>query len=126
MRPFVNALTWHPSVVEGRGIASKCKDDAGGFAAASPDDPIDTATTTAIATQTPGRRPELLIVQPSRAWGPSAWSVTVSETMPAHHEPPADPLTSPGPTRTITATMSRRENGCSCPWGSKSPEPPRI
>src|SRR4029453_5102047 len=52
-----------------RGIASKCRDDTGGFAAASPDDPMDTATSTAIAPQTPGRLAERLIVQPSRAGG---------------------------------------------------------
>src|SRR4029450_2666982 len=109
-----------------RGIASKCRDDTGASAPASPDAPIDTATSTAIAIQTPGRLAELLMVQPSRAWGPSAWSVTVSETAPAHHEPPPDPLTCPAPTRTITATMARREYGWSWPWGSKSPEPPRI
>jgi hypothetical protein len=70
------------------GIASKCKDETGAFAAASPDVRIDTDTRTAMATQTPARPDDLLIVQSSQAWGRWAWSVNVSETVPGYHEPP--------------------------------------
>ena len=72
------------------GIASKCRDDTGAlgpFAAAMPDEPIGTATSATIATQTPARRADLLTVQPSPERGPWTWSVNLSETGPGFHEP---------------------------------------